>query len=98
MQDLDLDSLGLNDVVLSFESFKLRKQYMLKEMAVNPLDLEPRPNRMKKPPELQGVASNPTGYFRELYIQDEMRHMLIDKYGKVRGEKTFDGLIDSMGV
>jgi len=25
-----------------------------------------------------------------------MRHMLIDKYGRERGEKTFDGLIDTM--
>lgn len=92
---IDLDLLGLEDVVLSFEAFKTRKQYIIKEMAANPIDLEPRPNRMKKPP-VAGIATNPTSYFRELYIQDEMRHMLIDKYGKVRGERTFDGLIDSM--
>jgi len=92
---IDLDILGLEDIILSFEAFKQRKQYIIKEMAANPIDLEPRPNRMKKPP-VVGIATNPTSYFRDLYIQDEMRHMLIDKYGKVRGERTFDGLIDAM--
>lgn len=96
MEELNLDLLAMHETVLSFESFKLKKQYMLKEMASNPIDLEPRPNRMKKPPEINGVSTNPTSYFPDLYIQDEMRHMLIDKYGKDKGEKSFDGLIDAM--
>lgn len=96
MAELNLDLLGLNETVLSFDAFKLKKQYMVKEMAIKPIDSEPRPNRMKKPPMMTGVSTNPTSYFPELYIQDEMRHMLIDKYGRERGEKTFDGLIDTM--
>jgi len=96
MKDLDLDMFAMHETILSFESFKLKKQYMLKEMASKPIDLEPRPNRMKKPPEMNGVATNPTSYFQDLYIQDEMRHMLIDKYGREKGEKSFDGLIDAM--
>ena len=95
MEELNLDLLGLEDIVLSFESFKARKQYIIKEMATKPIDLEPRPNRMKKPP-MADIATSPTRYFPQLYIQDELRYMLIDKYGKTRGEKTFDGLLDAM--
>lgn len=95
MENIDLDLLGMTEHFLSFDAFKLKKTYMVMEMASKAIDLEPRPNRMKKPPELQSVTTNPTGYFSDLYIQDEMRYMLIDKYGKEKGERQFDSLLDS---
>lgn len=55
---------------------------------------EPRPNRMKKPGELPNywilLSRNRSG----LYIQDECREMMIDKYG-LKGEKVWEGLIDA---
>lgn len=48
---------------------------------------EPRPPRMKRPK----VTSGRRHY--HLYIQDELKDVLVDKYGKERGEKTWEYLI-----
>lgn len=61
---------------------------------------EPRPNRMKKPGERPGgwrlmSYSRAGGYQGGLYIQDEMSSMLIDKYGKERGERNFEGILNA---
>jgi hypothetical protein len=90
---IDLDVLGDAETFITFEAFKIKRAQKVTE-SKNPIDNEPRPNRMKKPP-VAGIATNPTSFFRHLYIQDEMLHMLIDKYGKERGERTFDGLLNA---
>jgi len=55
---------------------------------------EVRPSRMKKPGEISNywvlMGRNHSG----LYIQDECRDMMVDKYGE-KGEKIWKGLIDA---
>jgi hypothetical protein len=48
----------------------------------------PRPKRMKRP-KPEGRAKR----YYKLYIQDELRDVLVDKYGLERGEKTWEYLI-----
>lgn len=56
-------------------------------------DNYPRPSKMKKP----DTASISTGAATRFigYIGDQLKSILIDKYGKTRGEKTFQGLLDT---
>lgn len=74
------------------------KKVTLKESS----DSEPRPNRMKRPPYDPSIATSPGRYWQlmgrgssGLYIQDEMKDMLVDKYGKSKGEQMFDGLLNA---
>ncbi len=61
---------------------------------------EQRPDRMKAPDSTQGhefsLYNSRTGR-GGLYIQDHMHDMLVDKYGKERGEKVFAGILDTRG-
>lgn len=59
-------------------------------------DSEIRPARMARP-DISNMTKSATAYWHDLYIQDEARDILQDKYGKDRGEKTFQGLIDARG-
>lgn len=93
MENIDLDLYGITENVITFEQFKLKKKQLIKES--NSIDSEQRPARMKKPAEAPGVSTNPKSFFPDIYIQDELCAMLIDKYGKERGEKTFDGLLNA---
>lgn len=56
-------------------------------------DNYPRPSKMKRP----NVSSISTGAATRFigYIGDQLESILIDKYGKTRGEKTFQGLLDT---
>lgn len=56
-------------------------------------DNYPRPSKMKRP----NVSSIATGAATRFigYIGDQLESILIDKYGKTRGEKTFEGLLNT---
>lgn len=56
-------------------------------------DNYPRPSKMKRP----NVSSIATGAATRFigYIGDQLESILIDKYGKTRGEKTFEGLLNN---
>jgi len=62
---------------------------------------EIRPDRMKAPDStyrhdfMLFNSRNPRG--GGLYIQDHMHDMLVDKYGKEKGEKAFNGILDTKG-
>ncbi len=56
-------------------------------------DNYPRPSRMKKPDVSRIDTSAATRFIG--YIGDQLKSILIDKYGKTRGEKTFQGLLDT---
>lgn len=56
-------------------------------------DNYPRPSRMKKP-DVSSIATGAATRFIG-YIGDQLESILIDKYGKTRGEKTFQGLLDT---
>ena len=60
---------------------------------------ESRPSRMKKPEEVKNgwklFSYSKKGQSGGLYIQDDMRNILIDKYGKERGERNFNGILNA---
>lgn len=53
-----------------------------------------RPARMARP-DITGMTKNANAYWSHLYIQDEARSIFQDKYGKERGEKMWEGSINS---
>lgn len=64
------------------------KKYLTESIDYNS---QSRPARMEKPNiSQQGTYSSCWPGF---YIGDQLADILIDKYGKERGEKTFDGLL-----
>ncbi len=71
----------------------LTEKKQLTESMIKDLNIE-RPSRMVRP-NIIGMTKSATAYWRDLYIQDEAEGILQDKYGKERGTKTFQGLIDS---
>ena len=71
----------------------LTEKKQLTESMIKDLNIE-RPSRMTRP-DISGMTKSATAYWRALYIQDEAESILQDKYGKERGTKTFQGLIDS---
>lgn len=72
------------------------KRVTLQEAYPSQIDSISRPSKMKRP-DISRMTKSATSYWRDLYIQDEARDILVDKYGKERGEKTFNGLVDSRG-
>lgn len=56
-------------------------------------DNEPRPTRMERPV----ITDIPpyTSCWSGFYIGDQLQSILIDKFGTERGEKTFNGLLDT---
>lgn len=56
-------------------------------------DNYPRPSRMKRP-DVSNIDSSEARRWIG-YIGDQLEDILIDKYGKTRGEKTFQGLLDT---
>lgn len=52
----------------------------------------PRPSKMTRP-DISGMTKNAKAYW-DLYIQDEAEEILVDKYGRERGHKTFEGLLN----
>lgn len=54
-------------------------------------DNEPRPSRMERP----DISDVPSSAWSGFYIGDQLESILIDKYGTERGEKTFNGLLDT---
>lgn len=65
----------------------------LKENYPSSFDNYPRPSKMKKP-DISGISTGAATRFIG-YIGDQLESILIDKYGKTRGEKTFEGLLDT---
>lgn len=51
----------------------------------------PRPARMEKPKAEKGLGRRK---WRDFYIGDQLEHIFVDKYGKERGEKTFDYFVN----
>ncbi len=70
-----------------------KKQLTESQSMIKDLDQE-RPTRMARP-DIIGMTKSATAYWRNLYIQDEAEDILQDKYGKERGTRVFQGLIDS---
>lgn len=71
----------------------LTEKKQLTESTIKDLDKE-RPSRMARP-DVTGMTKSATAYWRSLYIQDEAESILQDKYGRERGTRVFQGLIDS---
>jgi hypothetical protein len=69
---------------------------IIKESYPKQFDNYPRPSKMKKP-DISGMTRNAKAYWPDLYIQDQAKDILIDKYGEVRGKKTFEGLVGLVG-
>ncbi len=71
----------------------LTEKKQLTESTIKDLDQE-RPSRMARP-DITGMTKSANAYWSSLYIQDEAESILQDKYGRERGTKVFQGLIDS---
>lgn len=62
----------------------------LEEYANASHDDESRPSRMERP-NISDIKGNP---WKGFYIGDQLENILVDKYGRERGSKMFNGLLD----
>ena len=75
------------------EKIKIITESILTEWSSPPYTDEiPRPPRLKTPPNDYGNTGHNARYYG-YYVQDEAEDIYIDKYGKERGHKLWEGII-----